>query len=66
MDLSKYFERRKREDEEAIQFAKTKSGFRLWQKTIDGEKDITADHIKSLEQSREEYQRAIDYLKSKP
>lgn len=64
MDLLRYFERRKRESDEAIIFAKTTPGFRLWQKTLDGEKDITAEHIESLERARDEYQKAIDYLNS--
>ncbi len=63
MDLIEYFERQKQRCERELQYADT-PGFRLFERTPEGEQDITEQHIQQLREARDEYQRMIDYLKA--
>jgi hypothetical protein len=64
MDLIEYFERQKQRCERELKYAEA-AGFQLREKTAQGEQDITHEHIQQLRESRDEYQRMIDYLKSR-
>ena len=61
MDLTEYFERQKQRCERELKYAE-EAGFKLCEKTAQGERDITQEHIQQLRESRDEYQRMIDYL----
>lgn len=62
VDLIEYFERQKQRCERELKYAEA-AGFRLLEKTGQGEKDTTEEHIKQLRDAREDYQRIIDELK---
>ena len=64
MDLIEYFERQKQRCERELEYAKA-AGFQIYEKTAQGEQDITQEHIRQLCESRDEYQRMIDYLKNR-
>ena len=64
MDLTEYFERQKQRCERELKYAEA-TGFKLWEKTAQGARDITQEHIQQLRESRDEYQRMIDYLKNR-
>jgi hypothetical protein len=64
MDLIEYFERQKHRCERELKYAEA-AGFQIYEKTARGEQDITQEHIRQLCESRDEYQRMIDYLKSR-
>ena len=64
MDLTEYFERQKQRCERELKYAEA-TGFKLWEKTAQGARDITQEHIQQLRESRDEYQRMIDYLKDR-
>jgi hypothetical protein len=63
MDLNEYFERQKQRCERELRYAEA-PGFQLFEKTAQGARDITQEHIQQLRASRDEYQRMIDYLKN--
>ena len=64
MDLIEYFERQKQRCERELGYAEA-ADFRLFEKTAQGEKDITDEHIKQLRDARDDYQRMIDHLKNR-
>jgi hypothetical protein len=64
MDLIEYFERQKQRCERELKYAEA-ADFRLLEKTAQGERDITDEHIKQLRDAREDYQRMIDQLKNR-
>ena len=64
MDLTEYFERQRQRCERELEYASA-AGFKLSEKTAQGARDITQEHIQQLRESRDEYQRMIDYLKSR-
>ena len=64
MDLIEYFERQKQRCERELKYSEA-ADFRLTERTGQGEKDITEEHIKQLQGAREDYQRIIDELKSR-
>jgi len=64
MDLIEYFERQKRRCERELKYAEA-AGFQIYENTAQGEQDITQEHIRQLCESRDEYQRMIDYLKNR-
>jgi hypothetical protein len=64
MDLIEYFERQRKRCERELKYAEA-VGFQLCEKTAQGERDITQEHIRQLCESRDEYQRMIDYLKNR-
>jgi hypothetical protein len=64
MDLIEYFERQKHRCERELKYAEA-AGFQIYEKTAQGEQDITQEHIRQLCESRDEYQRMIDYLKNR-
>ena len=64
MDLTEYFERQKQRCERELKYAEA-AGFKLCEKTARGARDITQEHIQQLRESRDEYQRMIDYLKDR-
>jgi hypothetical protein len=65
VDLIEYFERQKQRCERELKYAEA-ADFRLIERTGQGEKDITEEHIKQLCAAREDYQRIIDELKTRP
>ena len=64
MDLIEYFERQKRRCERELRYADTE-GFQLFERTPQGEQDITQQHIQQLREARDEYERMIEYLKAR-
>ena len=64
MNLIDYFERQKQRCERELKYA-AESGFQLFEKTVQGEHDITAQHIKELREARDEYQRIIEDLQDR-
>ena len=64
MDLIEYFERQRKRCERELKYAEA-AGFQLCEKTAQGEQDITQEHIQQLREAREEYQRMIEYLKTR-
>lgn len=64
MDLIEYFERQKQRCERELRYAEA-VGFQLFEKTAEGEKDITDEHIKQLREARDEYQHMIDHLRNR-
>jgi hypothetical protein len=64
MDLIAYFERQKQRCERELRYAEA-AGFQLFEKTVQGARDVTQEHIQQLRESRDEYQRVIDYLKNR-
>lgn len=64
MDLIQYFERQKQRCERELKYAEA-AGFELFEKTAQGARDITQEHIQQLRESRDEYQRMIDSLKNR-
>lgn len=65
MNLIEYFERQKQRCERELRYAQA-ADFRLAERTVHGEKDITQEHIQQLRAARDDYQRLIDDLKSRP
>ena len=65
VDLIEYFERQKQRCERELKYAEA-ADFRLTERTGQGEKDITEEHIKQLRDARSDYQRIIDELKNRP
>jgi hypothetical protein len=63
MDLIEYFERQKQRCERELKYADV-PGFQLFERTPQGEQDITEQHIQQLREARDEYQRMIEYLKA--
>jgi hypothetical protein len=63
MNLIDYFERQKQRCERELRYAE-ESGFQLFEKTLQGEHDITARHIQELRDARDEYQRIIAGLRT--
>jgi hypothetical protein len=63
MNLIDYFERQKQRCERELKYA-AESGFQLFEKTVQGERDITAQHVKELREARDEYQRIIEDLRT--
>jgi hypothetical protein len=63
MNLIEYFERQKQRCERELRYCEAPE-FQLWERTPQGEQDITGQHIQQLREAREEYQRMIDYLKA--
>jgi hypothetical protein len=64
MDLIEYFERQKQRCERELKYAEA-AGFQLFEKTEQGEKEITQEHIQQLRDARDDYQRMIDHLKNR-
>lgn len=62
MNLIEYFERQKQRCERELKYAEA-AGFQLFEKTAQGQKDITDEHINQLREARDDYQRLIDQLK---
>ena len=63
MDLIEYFERQRKRCERELKYAEA-AGFQVWEKSAQGEQDITQEHIRQLRESRDEYQRIIECLKT--
>ena len=64
MDLVEYFERQRQRCERELKYAGA-SGLQLFERTPQGEQDITEQHVQQLREAREEYQRMIEYLKAR-
>ena len=64
MDLIEYFERQRKRCERELKYAEA-AGFQLCEQTPQGEQDITQEHIRQLCESRDEYKRMIEYLKTR-
>ena len=64
MDLIEYFERQKQRCERELKYSEV-PGFQLFERTPQGEQDITEQHIQQLREARDEYQRMIEYLKAR-
>jgi hypothetical protein len=64
MNLIEYFERQKQRCERELKYADVE-GFQLFERTPQGEQDITQQHIQELREARDEYQRMIEYLKAR-
>ena len=64
MDLIEYFERQRKRCERELKYAEA-AGSQLCEKTAQGEQDITQEHIRQLCESRDEYKRMIEYLKTR-
>ena len=63
MDLIEYFERQINRCERELRYAEV-AGFQVCEKTAQGEQDVTQAHIRQLRESRDEYQRMIEYLRA--
>jgi hypothetical protein len=63
MDLIEYFERQKQRCERELKYSEAPD-FQLFEKTPQGQQDITAQHIQELREALDHYQRTIDYLKA--
>lgn len=63
MDLIEYFERQKQRCERELKYSEAPD-FRLFERTLQGQQDITEQHIRQLREARDHYQRTIDYLKA--
>lgn len=64
MDLIEYFERQKQRCERELKYADA-PGFQLFEKTPQGDQNVTQQHIEELREARNEYQRMIEYLKAR-
>jgi hypothetical protein len=64
MDLIEYFERQKKRCERELKYAEA-ADFQVYEKTAQGERDITQEHIQQLREARDECQRMIEYLKAR-
>ena len=64
MDLVEYFERQKERCERELRYTDAPD-FQLFEKTPQGEQNITEQHIEQLREARDEYQRMIEYLKAR-
>lgn len=64
MDLVEYFERQKERCERELRYTDAPD-FQLFEKTPQGEQDVTEQHIEQLRAARDEYQRMIEYLKAR-
>jgi hypothetical protein len=64
MDLIEYFERQRKRCERELRYADV-PGFQLFEKTPQGEQDITEQHIRLLREALDEYQRMLEYLKGR-
>jgi hypothetical protein len=64
MDLIEYFERQKKRCERELEYAGV-PGFQVFERTPQGEQDITEQHVRLLQEARDEYQRMIEYLKAR-
>ena len=64
MDLIEYFERQRQRCERELKYAEV-PGFQLFEKSEQGERDITLEHIQQLREARDDYQRMIDHLKNR-
>lgn len=64
MDLIEYFERQKQRCERELQYADA-PGFQLVEKTPQGDQNVTEQHIEELREARNEYERMIEYLKTR-
>ena len=64
MNLIEYFERQKQRCDRELKYAEA-AGFQLFEKTAQGQKDITHEHINQLREARDDYQRMIDELKNR-
>lgn len=64
MDLIEYFERQKQRCERELRYADA-PGFQLFERTPQGERDVTGEHIQQLREARDEYHRMIEYLKAR-
>jgi hypothetical protein len=65
MDLIEYFERQKQRCELELKYADA-PGFQLFERTPQGEQDISEQHIQQLRQARDEDQWMIEHLESAP
>jgi len=63
MDLIEYFERQKLRCERELEYTQA-ADFQLFERTPQGEQDVTQQHIQQLREARDEYQRMIEYLKA--
>ena len=63
LDLVEYFERQKRRCERELKYSEA-PGFQLFERTAQGEQEITEQHIRQLREARDGYQRMIEYLKA--
>jgi hypothetical protein len=63
VDLIEYFERQRKRCERELQYADV-PGFQVFERTPQGEQDITEQHIRLLQEARDEYERMIEYLKA--
>jgi hypothetical protein len=64
MDLIEYFERQRKRCERELKYAEA-ADFQVYEKTAQGERDITQEHIQQLREARDECQRMIEYLKAR-
>lgn len=64
MDLIEYFERQKQRCERELKYADA-PGFQLVEKTPQGDQNVTEQHIEELREARNEYERMIEYLKTR-
>ena len=62
MDLIEYFERQKQRCERELRYCEA-PGFQLFERTTQGDQDITEQHVQELREARDEYQRIIACLK---
>ena len=63
MDLLEYFERQKQRCERELEYSAAPD-FQLFERTVQGQQDVTEQHIQLLREARDEYQRMIEYLKA--
>jgi len=63
VNIIEHYEARKRQVEEDINFAETQPGFRVVQKSINGENDVTDFYLERPRAARDAYTEAIEWLK---
>jgi len=66
MDIIEYFERRKQGCAAHLQQVERTPDFRMLQVAADGQVDVTEQETQRLRQVRNDYQRAIEYLRGEP
>ena len=62
MTMREYTQARLAAAERDLEYATSTAGFRLWERTKDGERDVTAEHVELLRRVVDEYRRVLANL----
>ncbi len=64
-NLAEYFDSRRREQEELLQYVEAHPEFRLWQHTTGGDQDITEQYKQQIVRAIEDYRKAAEMCRQK-